>query len=327
MASPPVSDSAFPDAGKPSPQSVDELLKYARAQLGLGPERPWRLISSHLKLRKVFFEVEELGREGPRRIIGKVASSKKSRGAYDILRRLWSAGLCPPSPHCVCEPLAYFPEQNLLLQERAPGTQLLELVSNQSSSRGDIDRAAEWLITLQRLCLPDTTKGQTLELDRPLSELQAAIPAQAGRIAVIAEYITENLETPGLQVPSHGDYHLMNIYLNEKRVTAIDLDTFALREPMIDAAYFIAQSAIMGFHTFQSFEPTEHVRAQFASAYQQYAPEQFDMERIRVHVALAFLRSLHYDFCILKTNPVDTVNPFLSAAERCMGGESIRLAA
>jgi hypothetical protein len=83
----------------------------------------------------------------------------------------------------------------------------------------------------------------------------------------------------------------------------------------------------MGYHLSRSFAPTEDVRSAFLGMCERQAPNRFHRERIRVHVAFALLRSLHYDFCILRRYPHDIVDPFLSAAERALSSARIRLAA
>ena len=42
----------------------------------------------------------------------------------------------------------------------------------------------------------------------------------------------------------------MNVFVSRERVTAIDLDTLALREREMDIAYFLAQTAIFGDSSF-----------------------------------------------------------------------------
>jgi hypothetical protein len=317
----------FSKPGKRDPEGVPELIDYARQSLGLGDERPWRLVSSRAKLNKTLFEVEETADSQVRHLVGKVAKSEKSKTAYQILRSLWDAGLRPPSQHCVPEPIAYLPERSLLLQERAAGTQLFEKIKSHTATAADAARAAEWVLALQELRFPGLQPGSIGDFERTRNELSLALPGLTRRLRPLAKFIEAHLEpdTPG--VPSHGDYHPMNLFMDEHRVTAIDIDTFAGREPMFDVGYFVAQTAIMGFHEFKSFAPTEDFRAAFLETIATLAPARFRKDRVRVHVSFAFLRSLHFDFCILRTNPHRMVDPFLSAAERALSEANIRLAA
>jgi aminoglycoside phosphotransferase (APT) family kinase protein len=321
------SDPVFSHPGKRPAQGVEELLMFAREQLGLGPDRPWQLISSGMKFTKTFFELEESGPEGSRRLIGRVSAREKSKGAYEILRKLRDAGMQPPSPFCVVEPIVFLPERNLLLQEKAAGQQLFEKIKEETATDRDAERAAEWLVGLQGLNVPNLVPGSCGDFERTRKELPDALPNSARRIIQILNFLSRRFTAAFPAAPSHGDYHPMNIYLDDERVTVIDVDTFAAREPMFDVGYFLAQSAVMGYHASGSFSPTENLRGVFLDTCERLAPNRFHRERIRVHVAFAFLRSLHYDFCILRSYPQEVVDPFLSAAERALSGARIRLAA
>ena len=317
----------FTRAGNRAAEGVPDLMGFARQRLNIGDERPWRLISSRAKLDKTLFEVEERTPSGTKHLIGKVAKSEKSKGAHWILQSLWDAGFQPPSQYCVPEPIAYFPERLLLIQGRATGTQLSEKIRSLSANTDDATRAAEWLLALQQARFAGLQTGSVGDFQRVCNELTLALPSATRRLRPLTRFIGAHLEpdTPG--VPSHGDYHPMNIFVDERRVTAIDIDTFAAREPMFDVGYFVAQTAIMGFHESRSFAPTEEFRAAFLQTIADRAPARFRKERIRVHVSFALLRSLHYDFCILRANPQHLVDPFLSAAERALSEAKIRLAA
>ena len=321
------SDPVFTHAGGRPAEGVDELLAFAREQLGLGPDRCWQLISSGMKFTKTFFELEESRPEGSRRLIGRVSAREKWKGAYEILRKLRDAGMRPPSPYCVVEPVAFLPERNLLLQEKAAGQQLFEKIKTGTATERDAERAAEWLVALQRLAFPNLPQGSCGDFERTRKELPDAIPSSARRIIQILDFLSKRFRATVPGAPSHGDYHPMNIYLDDERVTVIDVDTFAAREPMFDVGYFLAHSAVMGYHHSGTFEPTENLRAVFLDTCERLAPHRFHKERVRVHVAFAFLRSLHYDLCILRTYPKEVVDPFLSAAERALSGARIRLAA
>ena len=82
----------------------------------------------------------------------------------------------------------------------------------------------------------------------------------------------------------------MNFFMDEQRVTAIDIDTFAAaraRCPTSDT--FVAQTAIMGFHVFKSFAPPRTCERRFWRQSPR-APRRFRKDRVRVHVSFAFLQ-------------------------------------
>lgn len=321
-----ASDPVFTQPGKRAASNAAELIANVRTELGLGHDRPWRLISSRLKLAKTFFEVEESTPEGPRRLIGKVSPSKSAQGAFANMQLLWEAGMRPPAPFTIAEPVAYLPDRFLLLQEKAPGVQLLQKMKAGEATASDAHCAAGWLAALQQLNVPAAPPASAgFNLERCRRELPAALPQHAARLETLLDRIAAAIEPPGALVPSHGDFHPMNVYVADDRVTAIDLDTFAAREPMTDVAYFLAQSAIMGFLLWQSFAPTAPVRNAFVEAYSRHSSLELDPSRAGLHMALAFLRSLHYDYCILHTHPDAAVEPFIQAAAQCLEGGDIRL--
>jgi hypothetical protein len=300
-----ASDSAFAGARRAG-EHVERLIAHARAHLGLGEERPWKLLSSRAKLGKTFFEADENGA----RIIGKVSKSKRAQNTFALLTALWEAGMRPPSQYTVTRPIAWLPDEHLLLQEKAPGEQLVKLIETGSPQAAEgMRRAGEWLHALHLLDLhPTVAKDLQQALARCRAELPSALPDERSRVELLLDNV--DLEYDGPLVPSHGDFHPMNVFIAADRVTAIDVDTFALREPAFDVAYFIAQTSIMGFHVYGDFSATRELRAVFRAC----APS-VDDARVDTHMRFALLRSLHYDLCILKLKERGAVAPFLCAAE------------
>lgn len=303
------SDPVFDSASK-QVEDLDELIRWTRGQLGLGEDRPWRVVSSYLKLTKSLFEVEENGR----RLIGKVSRSERAADTHNRMRILWNAGFRPPSKCRIPEPIAWLPERHLLLQERAAGRQLLEILKdNPEQASSEVLHAAEWLRALRSRSFPELPQAPSLApvLERCRRDLTDTIPALAVRFTKVLDDLAELADpTDGPLVPSHCDFHPMNIFVTiDGVVTAIDLDTVAHNEPAFDVAWFLAQTAIMGHHVHGSFQTTAAARRAFFDA----APE--DTGRVALHVRLAVMRSLHYDLCILKLKEVPHLEPFLEAAE------------
>lgn len=289
------------------------MLDFAREQLG----GEWTEISSRTKLRKILFEAEFNGR----RVIGKVSGSARARTAFDSLTILWTAGLCPPARHTVVEPIAWFPERNLLIQEKAPGMSVLDAMQRQQNESAAVKNAAEWLKALWELDVDAKAEGFA---SQDAEDRASALAEATGdrRAQTIGRLAIETLgQGAGKPVGSHGDFHPMNLYVAEERVTAIDVDTFAKREKEADAAYFLAQSANLGLHMFGSFRETAVLRESFL---RECGP--LNLERVAAFMAWTLVKSLHYDVCILKVaNP--TVAPVLDAAERLLRTGAVDLPA
>jgi hypothetical protein len=286
---------------------VEDLIDWARAALEIGPDRPWTVVSTRQKLGKTLFEIDENGQ----RIVGKVSRSGRAQHTYATLSMLWNAGMKPPSKYVVTEPVAWFPERQLLLQAKAQGTQWIDLVRDRNPLAMEAAaQAGQWLHKLQGLRV-EAEAAPLPDVERCRAGLVNTMPELAARIDAVASSLHEALSSGMPTVPSHGDYHPLNLFLApDGTVTAIDLDTFGLREQAADTAYCLAQTAIMGYHTLGSFGATAGMRSEFLRA---APPARGD--RVDVLIRWALLRALHYDFCILKLAERGHVEPFLGAAE------------
>ena len=274
-------------AGRATRESAAALLEAAREQLG----GEWKMVSSHMKMRKTLFEADFEGR----RVIGKVSKSRHARSAFGSMQTLWQAGMRPPSRYTVTEPLAWVEDHNLLLQERAPGLSILDAMQGHEDLVAHARDAAAWLqcLWIMKVDAP-TVSFASEDVARRAAELSASIAEP--RIEQMATQVCEVLTVlPTEHVPSHGDFHPMNVFVSPDRITAIDLDTFACREREVDVAYFLAQLANFGLQVHGSFAGTRPAREAFLEACRPVDPE-----RVTAYMAWTLLGSLHYDACILK---------------------------
>ncbi|MCW5982059.1 MAG: hypothetical protein KIT09_28495 [Bryobacteraceae bacterium] len=305
---------------------AEEIVTWACEQLGLGGERSWTLVSSKRKLRKLLFEIEERGPEGGRRLIGRVAPKEGAGAAFHSAATLRNAGMRPPNRWTVAEPVAWLPERQLLIQEKAPGEQIAMIVQQRpAGAEPYVTDAAGWLAFLHGLELEHCPVAKELaSLERCAAELPRALPAHAERIEATARRALDLLEArhDGTVVASHGDFHPLNIFHSEKgRVTAIDLDTFGFRERAVDAAYFAAQLAMQAFLHFRTFEAAAPLVGRFRAEYESAAGVAIPRARWAAHTAAAFLRGLHFEHCILHTGNRAIIEPWLRAAERSVEGD------
>jgi hypothetical protein len=293
-----------------SQERVQELLAIVGDRIAPSGASSCRIVSAHAKLTKIIFEVECDGRL----LIGKASKSERAKHTHGTLRMLWDAGLRPPSPWTVSEPVAWVPEHGLLLQAKAEGDMLLSLIEQRSPRAVEgVIASAGWIRRLQGLSLaPEPAADLASVVERCRRELAGRLPRHAARIGRLSETLLAHLtEAPERTVSSHGDFHPMNVFFSASgRLTAIDLDTFAAREPAADIGYFVAQLAIMCNLSLGDLQVTRGLRTEFLH----HAP-QVNPDRIDVHVRLAFLRTLHYDLCILRLTDGSKVDRFLNVVE------------
>lgn len=299
-----------PVATRASHEYVEELLSWARARLGGAAEPVWSLVSVRSKMTKTIFEADA----GGRALIGKVSQSERSAQTWEKMKSLWDAGMRPPSLYQVSEPVAWFAERKLLLQGKAQGAMLLELIRTRNPRALDGAVAAGgWLRALQSLRISqEPAPDYAPVIQRCAAELSHALPGYTRRLEQAAASLLEQLPASYALLPSHGDFHPMNVFLDDAGgLTAIDLDTAGGREAAVDIAYFAAQLAIMGCLVFGDLDATRALRA----AFRESAPA-VPADRVDLHTRITFLRTLHYDLCILKLNDHSKVEPFVAVLEQ-----------
>lgn len=314
-----------------------ELGAYLVEHLGAERCRSYRLVSAGRKLGKRMMEFEvDLeepmgnGKEpNPRLYIGKIYRHGRGELHFDALSRLRAAGFHPPSPFTVVLPVAYIPEWCLLFQEKAPGRLLTNILFDEPDAPDKaLGRSVEWLLKLHAAPIE-----APMRLERVLSalvrygdDLAKALPDQAHRLARLANTALAGLKAPHLTppVPSHGDFHPANVFIDDSgRVTVIDLDTFGLQERVADVAYFMLQTAIMGYLRLGSFASTARVRHLFLETYLDAVP--LPRERVALYMGIGFLQSLHYELCVLRNGKTALVEPWLSNSERCLSDGEVTL--
>jgi thiamine kinase-like enzyme len=323
-ANPAFADGRMPDL------DLDDLIELARAELKIPAGRPWRLVSARRKLGKTLFEVEERLPGGPRRLIGLVSKSARVPHAFDALRRVWAAGMRPPASFTVVEPIVYLRGRQCTILEKAPGVLLWDAQKAMAPSFLEWTRlAAQWLSTLHNVQVDAPVwHDHQPRVERWSSELGEVAPRWAGRIRALAERALTALqkERELELVPSHGDFHPGNLFISESRVTGIDLDKFARRERAFDVAYYLAQTACMGYWEDGSFERTLGIRECFLQAYCENARYTPSPERLAPYIATTLVQNLHFELRVYKTDRSHIIEPWLEAAERCLAACDVRLA-
>lgn len=303
--------------GKPT--DITELVVCAGDSLGDEAGQSWRLVWFKRKLKKLVFELEAHNGAGEMRIIGKFHEEGRAQADFEALRQLHEAGFRPPGPFTVSRPVAYIPERKLLLQEKAPGRLLNEIMFTPGNGVGEaVGRSALWLAALHGTDLPVAPRVVKIRaaVARYGRELAQRLPRQAHRVAKLTACALGGLQERHLTplVPSHGDFHSKNVLITENgQVTAIDLETFGRQERAADVGYFLAQTAIRDYLHRGSFAATADVRRCFLQAYLEAAPVPY--QRLSHYLGMSFLQSLHYEVCVLKSRNTGIVEPWLRTAE------------
>jgi aminoglycoside phosphotransferase len=306
------------------PDQVDALVEWLRGEMKVEADREWTIVSARRKFGKELVEIEEQRPEGPFRMIVKVGKPHRIKLNYEALELLWNAGFHPPAKFTVPQPIAYFPERDLLVQEKAPGEDLLTRMLKGDEVEEAAALAAEWLARVHDSGVPiEQWKVLGPPPSQLAEELASILKPEVGREVVAlyreAEAYVKSQE-PEL-VPAHGDYHPHNVLLCKKgRVTGIDVDKFGTRDRTEEVAYALAQIACIGYQRAKGFETSRLCRQAFLGGYERASGRSLDRSRIGATMALTILSNLHFDLYAFKTGKTELVEPWLHNAASCLEG-------
>jgi aminoglycoside phosphotransferase (APT) family kinase protein len=197
-----------------------------------------------------------------------------------------------------------------------------------ADSRSAATDSAKWLAALHRCGLTaDEAQPDANPVWNWANDLASIQRFEAGRIHRIAQAILRELAKPvSGRVPCHGDFHPMNIFIANERVTGIDIDKFALREPESDVAWFLMQTAAQDFFKNRSFDCTEEARQTFVETYEAEIGRPIRPQRVGLYMAMAFLKNLHFELVLLKTGRNEYAQPWLRGAAAALLEGNLHLA-
>jgi hypothetical protein len=319
---PSVTDASFVEGR--APEDIRDVLRWAREHLGLDGRCTWRLISARRRFGKTLFEIEEKRNGETRRLIGKVCGRERAEHLYKTLVLLRNAGFHPPARFTVPAAIALIAERGFVLQEKAPGQPASDLLGESGATD-----SALWLAALHRTGMsapgyidPSGVVASWAE------ELANAEPGIEKTVRRIADAAVRTISGPVQHlVPSHGDFHAMNLLVTRERITAIDIDKFGQAPPEFDVGYFLMQAAAFDFFKTGSLHRENSARQRFFEAYQAESGRTMRRELVAACIAMAFLKNLHFELVLLNTGNSSYVAPWLWGAESALFKRNIFLTA
>ncbi|MFK9094778.1 phosphotransferase family protein [Bacillus salipaludis] len=263
-------------------------------------------------------------------LIGKVYSDpEKGWTCYQVLKYLWEHGMNTDSPNSVIRPVAYFEACPLLLMSKAPGRSLYELFNQDMDHHQIGSLIADWLkhlhsVPIAKLRKTTHTRAE-VDVSRFYNDLSLLIPEKQERLKDLYNNILIKSVKPwnGQQVMLHGDFNLMNLFIEDEKVTAIDFDHHFLGDPAWDVAYLTCQIQLKGFLKKGNFNYFLPIVKSAIETYLSDYPEDIRLvfyNRFYLYRARSLFESLHYELCVLKTGKLDIVNAFLTECESALKG-------
>ena len=181
---------------------------------------------------------------GSRELIAKVYAADRS-DVYRAMKQITESGFGAEAEFAVPRPLAYVPEQNLLLLEKVPGVLATEvfLTGNETERVHAAERCALWLANFHRR---GPRLGPVFTITTDLLESWAQrLAKRAEQVLAKAVLLSTGLQNctrkNGTIQPSacHGTYCHYQIVLNDNQTVTLDWDGHCLADPTLDVARFM----------------------------------------------------------------------------------------
>jgi hypothetical protein len=205
---------------------------------------------------------------------------------------------CPPDTCPVSRPLAYIPQERLLISRWAPGQTVWAHLE-----RGDIaslERVPSVLAQLyQAEARPKAATAQTLLERKVLRYREKALKRWPGApdplkplMAALQEALP--LLEPTRRVPVHGNLKPEHCFWNGRHMTLIDLDGFRYTDPAYDAGRFLGTLHWKCLHHPALMARAPELLATFRAAFLRAVPTA-SARNIAFYYALTLARLIYVD--------------------------------
>ena len=245
------------------------------------------------------------------RVIGKVFRDERGLRLHRLQQQLRQNGFGPNAADGVHVPrsLAYVPEMRMQVQELAPGETLHELVTERDVKHL-IPLAAVGLSKLHYTPPPMSLyeHGQAemrsyLLADevKNLKQFAATLTQVRPQSAPKVTHLHKTLRAWAAQLPPlpaptpvHRDFYYSQILFDGPRLTLIDLDLFALGDPAIDVANFVAHLYFLGLESLGNWNALAREAKLFMATYaRSYPVSETFRQRCAFYQAATFFRLMH----------------------------------
>ncbi|MFD2081618.1 Phosphotransferase enzyme family protein [Actinopolymorpha cephalotaxi] len=198
----------------------------------------------------------------PDPVVLKTHQGDKGATAWEAMRSLWNTELSGSKAVTLAEPLAYLPEERILVQGPVPGEQTLKELARMAITDGgdralgrlrdELDRTAVALAALHgcgaQYGRVATFDEEVDEVDEVITRLAQSVPAlrPAARplIARMRQHAGALPEDPAVCV--HHDFRPAQVLLDDGSIGFIDFDGSCMAEPALDLGRFRAKLRDIG---------------------------------------------------------------------------------
>ena len=288
-------DPVFPRLAKVAiPTTVQPLLTDHFKRLRPDAEIRWLSVTRVKYLPEIscIFRYEaDIGEERPLIIYGKAQHSGRGAMTYEVMKALWAMPARSSGDLVIAEPLAYYPDDALLLQSELQGE---EVKGDRHSDvfLGQCEAAGRMI---GHIHASGINVGQPhsveVEIDRILSRLEE-FKLSAPRVFMMLRDLLKQIAAkaerlpPETAVPSHGDYKYNQFLWDGTRYGMIDVEYFVQAEPSFDLGKYCGHLWPASPKDWSDTAQAKQARQIFLDAYTSVRPE-YDGRRFAIYEALS----------------------------------------
>jgi len=232
-----------------------------------------------------------VGEERPFSIYGKVQHSKRGETTYQVMKALWDLPARSEGELVLAEPLAYYPDEALLLQsalegEEVAGDRHSEIFLAQCEAAGRmVGHIHASKISVGQ---PHNVDLELERLYRRLDEFKLSAPRAYMLIRGLLTQIAARAERvpPEVAVPSHGDYKYNQFLFDGQRFGMIDVEYFVQAEPSFDLGKYCGHLWPASPKDWTDSAQAKEARRIFLDAYLRVRPK-YEGRRFSIYEALS----------------------------------------
>jgi len=296
------------------------------------------------------------GGSGPDPLVVKTHQGDKGQTAWEAMRALWARPLATDGVVTLAEPIAYLPDERVLVQGPVPEERTLKDLAREAltgAAAGDpggaLDDLREALgrtaAALAALHSSGAEYGRTATWEAELAEVREVMTrlgTTVPRIRSAADPLLRRLEQLDSSAPAdppvsaHHDFRPAQVLLHGRRVGFIDFDGAGRAEPALDLGRFRAKLRDIGISALPSSVPAlagdprveRHLRLmdelcdEFVAEYRRHAP--VTAERVVLWESTDLLTALLHAWTKVRTARVGPRLALLRHALRGLPAVAVR---
>jgi hypothetical protein len=214
----------------------------------------------------IVYRMDYGGVPGPDPLVVKTHQGNKGSTAWDAMRALWASPVATDGVVTLAEPLAYLPDERVLVQGPVPEACTLKDLARNALTEGSEERLDDLRLSLRNTAVAlaalhgsGAEYGRAMSWDEELAEVRevlARLAHSVPQLGTAADPLLGRLEAVHATVSqdplvsAHHDFRPAQVLLHDGRIGFIDFDGACRAEPALDLGRFRAKLRDIGISAF-----------------------------------------------------------------------------